>query len=86
MDYFHHIHYLKLVNFVNEAKKDAEQKCSISDEGSTVCAAKESDVHLHVVPAGRQFVFAPSFIGEEFHIKHVTSEKPIYLKVMSLSP
>lgn len=78
--------YSQLVNFVNEAKKDTEQECSISDEGSTVCAAKETDVHLYAVPAGRQFVFAPSFIGEEFHIKHVPSEKPIYLKVMSLSP
>lgn len=81
-----------------ERDNEEEQECTISDDdGSSVCHSTTLsedtiinlvDVHLYAVPAGRPFVFAPSFVGEVFEISHVTpkSEKPISLKVMSVSP
>lgn len=91
--------YVQLLNYVAEMKqksentnehRDAEQECSVTDDGSTVCQPvpvdSYTDVHIYAVPAGRPFVFAPSFIGEIIEINHVKSELPIYLEVMSLKP
>jgi hypothetical protein len=93
--------YKMLLEYVHEVKNtrrdenamDVETKCSVMEDGSTVCAPNQSpsmdiDVHIYAVPAGRSFVFAPSYIGEIFEINHVESGRPfpIYLKVMSLSP
>ena len=81
--------YQQLVDYVNDVKEKTltvQEECSISDDGSTVCTPIQADVHLYAVPAGRQFMFAPSFIGEIFEIKHVENELPISLTVMSLSP
>jgi len=62
----------------------------MEEDGMTVCRDDTPmiNVHLYAVPAGRPFVFAPSYIGEVFEISHVTpkSEQPISLVVMSLSP
>jgi len=84
--------YQQLVDYIQQQKlqSDHEEECSVGDDGMSVCSEshKMFDVHLYAVPAGRPFVFAPSFIGEVFEISHVTpkSEKPISLVVMSLSP
>ena len=44
--------------------------------------------HLYAVAAGRLFQFAPSYIGEEFHLPHVPHPegKKIYLKTLSVEP
>jgi hypothetical protein len=84
--------YQQLVDYIQQQKLQSgrEQECSVGEDGTQVCSEshKMFDVDLYAVPAGRPFVFAPSFIGEVFEIPHVTpkSEKPISLVVMSLSP
>mmetsp|Transcript_22553 Transcript_22553/g.63889 ORF Transcript_22553/g.63889 Transcript_22553/m.63889 type:complete len:622 (+) Transcript_22553:230-2095(+) len=53
-----------------------------------------TQVHLYAVPAGRVFMFAPSYIGETFVLDHLTMPNAmteeanvhITLEVMSLSP
>jgi hypothetical protein len=45
-------------------------------------------LHLYAVPAGRVFMFAPSFVGERFDLKHVDApgDAPIVVETISLSP
>ena len=66
-----------------------ENDCE-GDESTQTCVASTTKkaVHLYSVPAGRVFMFAPSYVGEIFHLPHVpgASDKTIYLEVMSLSP
>lgn len=86
--------YQQLVDYVqqqqNSQSTPSEEECSMEEDGVTVCSdyTPITQVHLYAVPAGRPFVFAPSYIGEIFEIPHVLpkSEKPISLVVMSLSP
>ena len=44
--------------------------------------------HIYSVPAGRNFMFAPSYIGETFDLDHISTDagKPVSLKVLSISP
>ena len=65
--------------------KDAEPDCE-GDETTQTCVSP--GVHLYSVPAGRMFMFAPSYVGELFHLPHVpgASNKPIQLEVISLEP
>ncbi len=89
LDYVH-----KIVHMAGIPADAGEEECVVSDDGSTLCAPRQSpdamdvDVHIYAVPAGRSFMFAPSYIGEVFHIDHVESGRPhpISLEVMSLSP
>lgn len=88
----------KLIDFVEKQKSrqelsNLEEECTILEDGSNVCTAMEDvssapSFHLYAVPAGRIFMFAPSYIGEVFDIDHVDMpiQKPISLKVMSLTP
>lgn len=62
----------------------------INEEDET-CSVEETNtagIHLYAVPAGRVFMFAPSYVGEIFHLPHVSGadDKAIYLEVLSLSP
>jgi len=71
-------------------------KCQIAssegERGTQTCIPNEQKnldgIHLYAVPAGRVFMFAPVFVGEIFHLDHVTgsSNKHIYLEVISLEP
>jgi hypothetical protein len=66
----------------------------VEDEHSNtdlICEGNDSlpsEIHLFAVPAGRVFMFAPSYVGEIFHLGHVegADDKPIYLKVLSVEP
>lgn len=60
------------------------QTCKALDENSSF----PSKIHLYAVPAGRVFMFAPSYVGEIFHLPHVegADEKLVYLEVLSLNP
>jgi hypothetical protein len=75
--------YQQLMNFV---QNKSQGQCHVSAEGNETC--DKGTVHLYAVPAGRPFMFAPSFIGETFDISHVNpvSNLPISLVTMSLSP
>lgn len=68
---------------------DNENDCKGYETTQTcIASTMEKAVHLYSVPAGRVFMFAPSFVGEIFHLPHVpgAGDKPIYLEVMSLEP
>jgi hypothetical protein len=67
---------------------DSNAKDCEGDETTQTCVASEPAFHLYAVPAGRVFMFAPSYVGEIFHLPHVpgASDKAIYLEVMSLEP
>lgn len=83
-----------LLDMIRDSKKrqldDREEQCSVSEDGSTVCTNIEEDVtlHLYAVPAGRLFMFAPSYVGEEFHLDYLDDilKRHISLKVLSVSP
>jgi hypothetical protein len=72
---------------------DEEHDCE-GDETTETCVASTTTktttnaVHLYSVPAGRVFMFAPSYVGEIFDLPHVpgSSDKSIYLEVLSLHP
>jgi hypothetical protein len=51
------------------------------------CFARAT-VHLYGVPAGRVFMFAPSFVGEKFVINHVQDAdgKTLTMEVLSVNP
>lgn len=63
--------------------KDNVQTCKGIEDDSI-----PSEIHLYAVPAGRVFMFSPSYVGEIFHLPHVqgSDNMPIYLKVLSLNP
>jgi len=68
-----------------------EESCADSDTEDTCSGWNKEGVralHLYAVPAGRHFIFAPSFVGEIFHLPHVEvkSGLPVSLEVLSLSP
>lgn len=66
------------------------QECTVDEGGQQICSSNEELVrrHLYAVPAGRVFMFAPSYVGEIFHLPHVegAENKLIYLEVMSVNP
>lgn len=82
----------KIMMFLDKDKKE----CQTDDESETqTCLSNKNyeekspaEIHLYAVPAGRVFMFAPSYVGEIFHLPHVPGalDKAIYLEVLSLSP
>lgn len=67
----------------------AKDACSSGGQHEAkTCASNQLDVHLYAVPAGRVFIFAPSHVGEIFHLPHVKvpGGLPVSLKVLSLEP
>jgi hypothetical protein len=88
-----------LLDMIQESKNrqtsKREEQCSVSEDGSTVCVSTSKNdmehdaiLHLYAVPAGRIFMFAPSHVGEEFHLDYLDNvlKKHIFLKVLSVSP
>jgi hypothetical protein len=82
----------KIMMFLDKDKKE----CQTDDKSETqTCMSNENhgknsqtEIHLYAVPAGRVFMFAPSYVGEIFHLPHVPGalDKAIYLEVLSLKP
>lgn len=70
----------------------AQTQCQLNpNEHEQSCSSEESSSagsHLYAVPAGRVFMFAPSYVGEIFNLPHVegSDNKLIYLEVLSLEP
>ncbi|KAL7489496.1 hypothetical protein ACHAW6_015127 [Cyclotella cf. meneghiniana] len=81
-----------LARLVQDAKTNHDDgECNNDEEGTCRNDANKTytQFHLYAVPAGRVFLFAPSHVGEIFHLPHVTSHDtnlPVYLRVLSLSP
>lgn len=65
-----------------------EERCTQQEGSDDTCVAPARELNLYAVPAGRVFVFAPSFVGEIFELPHVkvASGEPVSLEVLSLSP
>eukprot|EP00559_Dactyliosolen_fragilissimus_P002478 CAMPEP_0184865724 /NCGR_PEP_ID=MMETSP0580-20130426/18819_1 /TAXON_ID=1118495 /ORGANISM="Dactyliosolen fragilissimus" /LENGTH=640 /DNA_ID=CAMNT_0027365023 /DNA_START=48 /DNA_END=1967 /DNA_ORIENTATION=- len=84
----------QLAQISQEAKEKSrahiDEKCSSEENGvpAPTCASITPELHLYAVPAGRVFMFAPSYVGEVFELPHVSvsSGMPVSLKVISLSP
>lgn len=64
------------------------QASGTCENGEEDCPTANAEFHLYAVPAGRVFMFAPSYVGEIFELPHVSvsSGLPVYLEVMSVSP
>jgi len=79
-----------LTRVIREKNNGNNENDCKGDETTQTCVSSklENGLHLYSVPAGRVFMFAPSHVGEIFHLPHVpgASDKPIYLEVMSLKP
>lgn len=66
--------------------EDVEQETCVAPD-----AIKKGprELHLYAIPAGRNFMFSPSYIGEIISLPHVSGgdpTKPVYLEVLSVSP
>lgn len=90
--HFHTREGLRITSFESfflsvEAQKG--EHCDDSENGAQTCEMSQM-MHLYAVPAGRLFMFAPSFIGEMFVLNHVEpppgNSNPVKLRVLSLSP
>jgi hypothetical protein len=62
--------------------------CNSSSNSSDQTCAAPNTLHLYAAPAGRVFMFAPSFVGEKFTLNHVQDAdgKTVELQVLSLEP
>lgn len=67
--------------------------CAFDAEHLENCGKEETcpgatPLDIYAVPAGRVFMFAPSFVGEIFELHHVqdASGNPLSMEVISLEP
>lgn len=76
---------LDLIRNVNRQKNT--EHCTVDSNGEQTCTSLNM-IHLYAVPAGRLFMFAPSYVGEEFTLTHIShpNPEPVTLKVLSVSP
>ncbi len=76
--------FLDLIRNVNSQKTE---DCAVDSNGEQTCKSLNM-MHLYAVPAGRLFMFAPSYVGEEFTLAHVShpNPEPVKLRVLSVSP
>mmetsp|Transcript_45591 Transcript_45591/g.55332 ORF Transcript_45591/g.55332 Transcript_45591/m.55332 type:complete len:666 (+) Transcript_45591:50-2047(+) len=67
---------------------DGSTTAAGNDKDERTCTAVANEIHLYAVPAGRLFLFAPTYVGETFDLSHVNGPLglPVSLKVISLSP
>jgi hypothetical protein len=72
------------------AEGNEQEACATTNSSSDGSGSDSSRVlHLYAVPAGRVFMFAPSYIGEIIQLPHVIGDDPtlpVYLEVLSLAP
>jgi len=68
--------------------KDGKESISKEKSCSLLAGSCQRLLHLYAVPAGRIFMFAPSYVGEIFDLSHVqkSTNLSISLKVLSLTP
>jgi hypothetical protein len=77
----------QLIDLTRNINNQNTEDCTVNSNGEQTCKSS-SMMHLYAVPAGRLFMFAPSYVGEVFtlaHVKHPNPE-PVTLKVLSVSP
>jgi hypothetical protein len=74
----------------------SKEECASGEDDKETCAAapetmgpQRRELHLYAVPAGRVFMFTPTYIGEIIQLPHVSGgdpTQPVYLEVLSISP
>jgi hypothetical protein len=80
-----------LAKNVADSNVPMSPSCANPQEGEdgTMCA-ETTEIHLYAVQAGRPFMFAPAYVGEEFRLDHLKllpeKDKPIIMKVLSVEP
>jgi hypothetical protein len=79
----------QLQTLVDSAKRSSLQTCAAANPQQGEC--NNVELHLYGVPAGRVFMFAPSYVGEVYELSHMTlapdpENKPISMEVLSLNP
>jgi len=79
----------QLANLARQARVHNNKHCKADDRSCATTIEPQRELHLYAVPAGRVFMFAPSYVGEIINLPHVRGgdpSKPVYLEVLSLSP
>ena len=74
-------------DLIELADKAVQNKGKCEEQDHTCQSAP--NLHLYAVPAGRLFMFAPSYVGEKFILDHVDGpddESKVVLEVISLDP
>ena len=74
---------MQLVELLQTKKLEHLENCGKEE----TCAAS-TPLDIYAVPAGRVFMFAPSFVGEIFQLPHVqdATGNPLSMEVLSLEP
>lgn len=74
---------------LNDVLEKEVSKCSKED----ISCQTHPPLHLYAAPAGRMFMFAPSYIGEKFVLDHITDPSmvdedvdPIVVETLNLEP
>lgn len=77
----------QLVSLAESVVKKRNGSDCRDDDADEECLARAT-LHLYGVPAGRVFMFAPSFVGEKFVIHHVEDAdgKTLTMEVLSVNP
>jgi hypothetical protein len=78
----------QLIDLATAANMEVEGCNEDSDDEQKTCQMSKM-MHLYAVPAGRLFMFAPSYVGEVFeipHVSHPSNNDPVILRVLSVSP
>ena len=73
----------------DEYKREPSSDNCQENEQEQTCLPPEKNVDLYAVPAGRVFMYAPKYVGEIFDLPHIQGAdptKPVYIKVISISP
>ena len=73
----------QLVELLQNKKSEHLEKC-----GQEETCPGATPLDMYAVPAGRVFMFAPSYVGEVFRLDHVqdASGNPLSMEVLSLNP
>ena len=73
---------LRISNVSQLISLASADRCGNDAGGDATCDAASSTtsrtIHLYAVPAGRVFMFAPAFVGEEFLLDHVRDSNGTY--------
>lgn len=73
----------------SDSTTEDEENCKANAQGEQTCEMPSKMIHLYAVPAGRLFMFAPSYVGETFvldHVDHPGNPEHVTLRVLSVSP
>jgi len=68
-----------------KASRNGSRDCAISEDGGQVCEEKPTELKLFAVPAGRIFMFAPTYVGEIFELYHLKEKYQRSIRLVTIS-